>query len=48
MEKGITKTASNRKSGVPRIAKIGNTVMLAWTEVEEGKTVIKTKSVSVF
>jgi hypothetical protein len=48
MEKTIAKTASNRKSGVPRIAKIGNMVMLAWTEVDEGKTVIKTKSVSIF
>jgi hypothetical protein len=42
-ERVIATTGKNRKSGFPRIAKIGNTVMVAWTEVEGEKTMVKTK-----
>jgi hypothetical protein len=42
-ERVLATTGKNRKSGFPRIAKIGNTVMVAWTEIEGEKMMVKTK-----
>jgi hypothetical protein len=43
-EQVLATTGKNRRSGFPRIAKVGNTLVVAWTDViGEKTTIVKTK-----
>jgi hypothetical protein len=42
-ERVVATTGKSRKSGFPRITKIGDTALVAWTEIEGEKTIVKTK-----
>jgi hypothetical protein len=44
-ERVLATTGKNRSSGFPRISKIGNIVLMAWTEIQNEKTVVKTKQI---
>jgi hypothetical protein len=39
----LATTGKNRKSGFPRIAKLGKTFVVAWTDVIGENTIVKTK-----
>jgi hypothetical protein len=42
-ERVLATTGKNRKSGFPRIAKLGKTLVVAWTDVIGENTIVKTK-----